>query len=231
MLTKIAKSASESTFQVGSNKKRLSSAAPKIDNTNNRQTTTSSSKPPKNILSCRTCHMISISDSNRIMCPYCGSFYDPNFLKKNTKNSRRSNNSKNRRNSDSNRSIETTSEMEEIDNNESNNSSDTDTDDSSLNSPNAGERVKSFFKNLFSKRASNKSDRKECIQMRDKNGGRRSDNSLNGGKMTSVTSFEVNKMINAQKIVMHPFLTLESKDSLTTEQYRNKFNKTLDEFR
>lgn len=31
------------------------------------------------VTTCRVCRMISISDKKRILCPYCGSFYDPNF--------------------------------------------------------------------------------------------------------------------------------------------------------
>lgn len=29
------------------------------------------------VLNCRVCQMINITDKKRILCPFCGSFYDP----------------------------------------------------------------------------------------------------------------------------------------------------------
>ena len=88
MFSRITKSASESAFQAGNPKlKGMSNNKNKNCSTDNKlvPSTSSPSVQAKHINSCRICHMICISDAVRIMCPYCGAFYDPSFLKNNGK--------------------------------------------------------------------------------------------------------------------------------------------------
>ena len=99
MLSRITKSTSESAFPSVKKKGANSINTPvtscssssnidnKSNNSNNNQNTmqtlssSTSVMQPKHLHSCRTCHMICIADTTRIMCPYCGSFYDPAFLR------------------------------------------------------------------------------------------------------------------------------------------------------
>ena len=237
MFTNISKSASESTFK-GDSSKIIET---KINGKKSTQTPSSSEQLTKSILSCRTCYMISISDTKRIMCPYCGSFYDPNFLKNRSdikKSKKKVANGKiesrngfsNRRHSESSRSNETNSGNEESESNSSNKESDLDTDDSN-SSGRASGKVKNFFKNLFSKKDVVKEGKKEeYIQMEDKKLNKTfAENIRNNTKIC--TSLETKKILNAQNIVMHPFLTIEAKDPIKIEEYRRKFLKGPEEFR
>ena len=229
MLRKINKSASDSAFKGGLDKKIDSPVKDKKPP----QAPRSSEQLEKSILSCRTCQMISISDANRIMCQYCGSFYDPNFLKnrsdvKNPKKSSSSrNDSRHRRYSTSSRSNETNSGNEESGSDSNNNDSDSDTDSSTGRT---SEKVKNFFKNLFAKRDVTKGSKKEeHIQMEDKKD-KTSLHETIRNNMKSSAAIGTKKPI-APNISMHPFLALEAKDPIEVEEHRKKFLKGPEEFR
>jgi len=172
------------------------------------------------------------------MCPYCGAFYDPNFLniqannkksKKTRVDAKSQNRNGSRRNSASSRSNEANSGNDESVDDES---SDSDSD-ASNSSGRTSKKVKNFFKNLFSKRDVTKGEKKEeSIQMDDKKAKiNSSENTRNSVKGNDSGSLETKKLSNAQNVVMHLFLTLEARDPLKIELYRRKFLKGPEEFR
>jgi uncharacterized Zn finger protein (UPF0148 family) len=227
------KSASASGFQEGSSNRNDASNIAKRPP----QSPSTSKQATKSIMSCITCNMISISDTNRIMCPYCGAFYDPNFLniKANNKKSKKTradaksqNRNGSRRNSASSRSNGANSDNDEG----VSESNDSDSGDSNASSR-TSKKVKNFFKNLFSKRDVTKGEKKEeYIQMDDKKDKENSsENIRNNVKGHDSGSLEMKKLFNAQNVVMHLFLTLEAKDPLKIELYKRKFLKGPEEFR
>jgi len=152
---------------------------------------------------CRHCQMVNINDRVRMLCPYCGTFYDSKAEReKNQTESRHNKNEKilkGRKNQNDKSDDEETQKLdaESID---------------FKHLENNGGGVKNFFRNLISRKSVNKRYDENSSQ-----------SSVNKPRSNSIMSVKIKKkyVIMEETNLTHRFLTIKNNEPSLFSEYRN----------
>ncbi|CAF1012546.1 unnamed protein product, partial [Brachionus calyciflorus] len=184
---------------------------------------------PQVVVNCRVCDMINIGDKNRVLCPYCGSFYDPNLRLNSNENNKRNITHGPLKRCESLSTSESSSAKTTTSSNSREDSDSDDPEESQMAQSRGG--VRNFLKNLIS--SSKKNSKSNPNLNKIQNTKLKSANSTQNFKNTELNNGlkrEKSTPKIIQESVLHPFLSVKNKEDNFFLENKTKYKLDLVNF-